>query len=296
MGMDPRQFGRLSESLLATTRLSWGGLTHQAVAAIENACLDICAKSLGVPVHALFGGPFRERVPVYWSHCGSHPRAARRLLREPRLRARAHPRRFHPAGARGSEQGLPAVKTNPVFFDETTSPTCSTAASASSPASSTAASATARSARSSTSSKPCARASGPDRGLMLDVNFSQRTEGYLRLARRLEPLNLYWLEIDMRDPEGIALIRQATATPIASLELLHGIHDFRPYLAAAHGRYRHRRSDLERRLAVDARRDPRRRVRDPRGAAQPGGRSGEPDERASLRRDSQFPHHGAASG
>mgnify|MGYP003341703102 CR=1 FL=1 len=29
------------------------------------------AKALGVPVCALFGGPFRERVPLYWSHCGS---------------------------------------------------------------------------------------------------------------------------------------------------------------------------------------------------------------------------------
>ena len=70
--MDPRPVGRLSESLLATTRLSWGGLAHQAVAAIENACLDIHGKALGVPVHALFGGPFRERVPVYWTHCGSY--------------------------------------------------------------------------------------------------------------------------------------------------------------------------------------------------------------------------------
>jgi galactonate dehydratase len=64
VGMDPRAVGRLSESLLATTRLSWGGLAHQAVAAIENACLDIAAKALGVPVYALFGGPFRERVPI----------------------------------------------------------------------------------------------------------------------------------------------------------------------------------------------------------------------------------------
>src|SRR5258708_5345471 len=72
VGMDPRQVGRISESLLATTRLSWGGLSHQAVAAIENACLDIHAKALGVPVYALFGGPFRERVPVYWTHCGSY--------------------------------------------------------------------------------------------------------------------------------------------------------------------------------------------------------------------------------
>jgi len=79
VGMDPRQVGRISESLLATTRLAAGGLAQQAIAAIENACLDIAGKALGVPVHVLLGGPLRERVPVYWTHCGSYrvgPRAA----------------------------------------------------------------------------------------------------------------------------------------------------------------------------------------------------------------------------
>ena len=44
----------------------------QAIAAIENALLDIKGKALGVPVYELFGGPVRERIPVYWSHCGSY--------------------------------------------------------------------------------------------------------------------------------------------------------------------------------------------------------------------------------
>ena len=29
------------------------------------------AKALGVPVYSLFGGPFRDRIDLYWSHCGS---------------------------------------------------------------------------------------------------------------------------------------------------------------------------------------------------------------------------------
>ena len=35
------------------TRLSHGGLNAQAIAIIENACLDIKAKALGVPVRTL---------------------------------------------------------------------------------------------------------------------------------------------------------------------------------------------------------------------------------------------------
>jgi L-alanine-DL-glutamate epimerase-like enolase superfamily enzyme len=71
---------------------------------------------------------------------------------------------------------------------------------------------------------------GPDVGLMLDVSFSQRTEGYLRIAQRLEHLNLAWLEVDTPDPDALALIRRHSRVPIASLESLHGIHEYRPFL------------------------------------------------------------------
>ena len=43
----------------------------QAIGAIENALLDVVGKALGVPACALFGGPIRTELPVYWSHCGS---------------------------------------------------------------------------------------------------------------------------------------------------------------------------------------------------------------------------------
>ena len=71
VGMDPREVGRISTTLHAMSRMAHGGLNAQAIAVIENACLDIKAKAFGIPVYALFGGPFRERIPLYWSHCGS---------------------------------------------------------------------------------------------------------------------------------------------------------------------------------------------------------------------------------
>ena len=54
-----------------------------AIAAIENALLDIKGKALGVPVYQLFGGKLRDRIPVYWSHCGSY-----RMRNPDRIRAR----------------------------------------------------------------------------------------------------------------------------------------------------------------------------------------------------------------
>src|ERR1700761_5301549 len=71
MGKDPQAWARISADLRAQTRMGAGGPGDQGLAAIEHCCLDIAAKAAGVPVYRLFGGPVRERIPLYWSHCGS---------------------------------------------------------------------------------------------------------------------------------------------------------------------------------------------------------------------------------
>src|SRR5699024_1631893 len=46
------------------------GVATQAVAAIENALLDLRARELNISVAELLGGSVRSHIPVYWSHCG----------------------------------------------------------------------------------------------------------------------------------------------------------------------------------------------------------------------------------
>src|SRR5262245_34978975 len=115
IGMDPREVGRISAALHATARLAAGGINHQAVAAIENACLDVKAKALGIPVCALFGGPYRTRLPLYWSHCGSFRVWQRELfegrLGKPPIRTLDDLKQLgHEAAARS----FAALKTNPL--------------------------------------------------------------------------------------------------------------------------------------------------------------------------------------
>ena len=65
---------------------------------------------------------------------------------------------------------------------------------------------------------------------MFDLNFNQRTDGFLRIAQAVEEFKLSWLEIDIHDAEALALIRRSTRTPIASLESLYGLKQYRPFL------------------------------------------------------------------
>src|SRR3978361_1811032 len=80
IGQDPRRFEAVTQHLHVLTRQSRGGLNQQAIAAIENALLDVAGKAYGISVAALFGGPIRERIPVYWSHFGTY-RVRRAALR-----------------------------------------------------------------------------------------------------------------------------------------------------------------------------------------------------------------------
>ena len=229
IGMDPREVGRICVTLNAMTRLAHGGLNAQAIAVIQNACLDIKAKALGVPVYALFGGPFRDRIPLYWSHCGSR-RVWRRDLFEGQWN-------YPPLlslddvvamGRNVVARGFKALKTNPCdllpgwtkfssgfrmlpgFLDRRPNH---------------------RVIGEITQLLAAFRDGiGPETDLMLDLNFNQRTDGFIKMARAVEPFALTWLEIDIHDPEALALIRQSVQVPIGSLESIHGQREYRAYL------------------------------------------------------------------
>src|SRR6266849_3064767 len=170
IGQDPRPVERISALLYAATRQAAGGLNAQAIGAIENALVDIKAKALGVPVYELLGGPIRDRLLLYWSHCGTY-------------RARHGELNI-------SKTVVDAAYNQLAAFRE---------------------------------------GAGPEVGLFLDTNFNYKIDGYVKLARALEPLDLAWLEIDLYDPAGLALIRRSGRTPIASLESIYGKRNFRPF-------------------------------------------------------------------
>jgi galactonate dehydratase len=230
-GLDPRQVGRITSMLQSITRLAAGGLNNQAIAAIENACLDIKAKALGVPVAALFGGPFRERLPLYWSHCGSFRARMPDLFEKwgkPRIETLAD---ITTIAKEAVQRGFRAVKTNPLSvaggklkmfeggfrihpgilernIDNRFIHDIENLLGA------------------------FRDGLGPDTGLMLDINFNQRTEGFLRIARAIEKFDPTWFEIDMHDASSLAHVRHATNVPIASLESIHGLKNYRPYFEA----------------------------------------------------------------
>jgi galactonate dehydratase len=229
IGQDPRPVERHSTYLYAATRQAAGGLNAQAIGAIENALVDIKARALGVPVYELLGGPVRERLQLYWSHCGTYrARYADRIKEWAGVEPIRSVDDIVRLGREVKEKGFKGLKTNLIRFDggKVSMYGPGTGNQPGFPELNVDSGIAAAAVEQLSAFREGA---GKGVGLHLDTNFNYKIDGYIKLARALEPLDLVWLEIDIYDPPGLARIRNSSRTPISSCESLYGRRQFRPF-------------------------------------------------------------------
>jgi L-alanine-DL-glutamate epimerase-like enolase superfamily enzyme len=226
LGRDPRAVERIVWDLLRATRQSPGSVIQKAIGGIENALLDLKAKALGVPVYELFGGPTREAVDVYWSHCGTTRVRAWDVTNTPKLASYDD---VEALGREVVERGFKAFKTNIVIpgddpqvlmpgfqgdgLERNPSPELEQALVRLLDA--------------------FREGTGGRAQPIVDLNFNLTAEGVLRIARALSEHDLLWLEVDAFDPVALRAIRAASSIPICSGENLYTNRGFRPYFESA---------------------------------------------------------------
>ena len=224
IGQDPRAFEMRFWDLVRGARQSPGGIVAKAIAGLDCAMLDIKAKALGVSVVELFGGPTRDRVRVYWSHCGTSRARHPDILGTPPIRTMDD---IADLGREVVSRGFTALKTNIVIPGDpatvwfggfgrglgTTDQVVS-----------------AQLLRHIETLIGTFRdAVGPDVDINLDLNFNFKPESAMRIARVLEQFKLLWLEIDMYDPEAVLQIKESTSTTICTGENLFYMREYLPY-------------------------------------------------------------------
>jgi L-alanine-DL-glutamate epimerase-like enolase superfamily enzyme len=224
VGQDPRAVERIYWDLYRHTRQSPGSVIQKALAGIENALLDLKAKALGVPVYELFGGPTRDSIPSYWSHCGTTRARAYEVTDTPKLAS------YEDVAALGREvvaKGYSSFKTNivvPGAEPQVLMPGFGGGGG------------TARAGEIADLLDQLltafAEGTGGAAAPIVDLNFNLEPEGLLRVARRLERHELAWLEVDLFDPRALALVRSRAPMAICSGENLYGGRGFRPFFEA----------------------------------------------------------------
>ena len=224
IGTDPRAYEMRFWDMYRVMRQSPGGIAAKAIAGLECAMVDIKAKELGISVVELFGGPTRDSVRLYWSHCGTVRARMHELLDVPPLRSMDD---IYDLGREVVSKGYTALKTNVVVPGEpaqvwgggfgrgpgTTDQVVSRKMLR----------------HIETLIGTFRDAVGPDVDINLDLNFNVKPESAMRIAKVLEQFDLLWLEIDMYDPESILQIKQSTSTRICTGENLYYMRDYLPY-------------------------------------------------------------------
>ncbi|MFL5967753.1 MAG: mandelate racemase/muconate lactonizing enzyme family protein [Gaiellaceae bacterium] len=222
-GRDARAVEAIVWDLYRATRQSPGSVIQKAIGGIENALLDLKAKALGIPVYELFGGPMRETVDLYWSHCGTTRARAWEVTKTPKLAS------YDDVAALGREvveRSFKAFKTNIVLpgdepqvlmpgfhgpgLDRNPSSAIESAL--------------------LDLLHAFDEGTGGDAEPILDLNFNLSAEGVGRAADVLADVGLLWLEVDLFDPDVLARVRAKTSIPICSGENLYTSRGFRPYL------------------------------------------------------------------
>ena len=209
IGADPRNWhglrARLAERCSPETSVSrgdkpWDGRTRvQVYSALDVACLDIQGKAFGVPVAALLGGVVRERVPysayLFYKYEGAGGELA--FGTDPEATGWAAARQaaaLDPEGvvaqaqAMVKEFGFESIKLKGGVFE---------------PAQEVAA------------MKALHEAFGPGVPLRLDPNALWTVETSIKHGREMEGI-LEYLEDPCRTQEGMAAVRRALKTPLAT--------------------------------------------------------------------------------
>jgi L-alanine-DL-glutamate epimerase-like enolase superfamily enzyme len=224
-GEDPRAVQRLYWDMLRAFRQNLGGTSHKAIAGVELALWDIKAKALGVPVYELFGGPMRDGVQLYWSHCGTTRARHARQLGLPELRS------YDDVVALGHEvvqRGFKALKTNIVIPGDparTYFPGFGRG-----PGSTDGVATPEVLEQIDALIGAFASGAGPEVQIALDLNYNFRPASVIEIAQRLERFNMQWIEYDVWDPRALSRVRESIPQRLASCESLVTARQYRPFL------------------------------------------------------------------
>ena len=198
LGQDPRRIEFLTQRMVKQLFWKGGVIKGSAIAGVEMALWDILGKSLGVPVHQLFGGACRDKIRVYvngWSGGSLDPAVIRDKVQI--AMASGYDAFKFSLALPPWPVGDPAVLRRIVGAAET-----------------------------------IRDAIGPDALLMYDGHGRYDADMAIRIARGFEPLDFLFFEepVQPEDEDALAKVAAHSAIPIATGERLVFKQEFRKLL------------------------------------------------------------------
>lgn len=212
LGKDPFRIEALWTEMYDHSFWAKGGgpIVFAGISAIEQALWDIKGKALGVPVYELLGGKIREEVRAYangWSYASSSPEqyaeAAERVVADGYTALKLYP--LAVPNGRGGIRHVSRRAVDRSFADLAIRKV-----------------------------KAVRQAVGPEADIMVDLSGGLTTDEVVRFCRRLEELDILFVEepVDPFDLGALRKVSEQINIPIALGERVYTRYGFRPILEA----------------------------------------------------------------
>lgn len=197
IGKDPFQIERIWTSLHRRVTWTGGAVTISAISAIDLALWDIKGKALGVPVYELVGGASHDRVRIYangWFVGADGPES------------------YAEKAAAAVAEGYTAIKLYPFSGTQGARQT--------------------RLSRGVAVVAAVREAVGPDIEIDIDIRGRMNMWSARRVAQRLEPYDLAWLEepVMFDNVNAMAQLAREVNVPVSTGEQLYTRWQFRALL------------------------------------------------------------------
>jgi galactonate dehydratase len=197
VGKDPFQIEHIWTSLHRRVTWTGGPVTMSAISAIDLALWDIKGKALGVPAYELVGGKVRDRVRAYANGWFGGATSAEELAE---------------LATETVAQGFTCLKFYPFRGEQVITPN--------------------RIERGVEQVRAVREAVGPGVEIGIDIRGGLNIWGARRVAQKLEPLDIAWLEepILFDNVDAMAALAQSMRVPVATGEQLYTRWEFRALL------------------------------------------------------------------
>jgi len=210
-GKDPFQIEQIWTSLHRRVTWTGGAVTISAISAIDLALWDIKGKALGVPVYELIGGKVRDRVPLYANGWFSMQRPS---AHGPKGEGREVASWYAEQAQKVVAQGYRCLKVYPFSGEQVITPE--------------------RLARGVGIVRAIREAVGPEIEIAVDARRRLNVWSARRVAQKLEPLDIAWLEepILFDNAAAMAAYARSVRVPLSTGEELYTRWEFRELLEA----------------------------------------------------------------
>jgi len=214
IGRDPADITDIASTLHVSGYWRSGPVLNNALSGVDMALWDIKGKQAGLPVWQLLGGRCRTAVPVYTHAAGRDPQEVADEVQAFMEQGYQHVRcqvAVPGAGTYGAPAAAAAAGARPVLTPDAWDPA-----------------AYRRAVRELFAH--LREQLGPEVELIHDVHERVHPTDAVRIAKDLEPYDLFYLEdpVAPEDLEWLRILRAGTVTPIAIGELFTNPAEYRP--------------------------------------------------------------------